>query len=150
MHWCNLMSIVWYKQLSARLRSRRLLGAAGLGMGALLYIKIWLPATGLGIPCVWNKITGMYSPGCGITRAVAALLEGQLYQAFRYNMLVFFLAPLFVAYWVAERNRMKRVSRIIMTVMLTATLLFGLLRNFQLLSWLAPTELGLTGMPQIW
>lgn len=41
------------------------------------------------IPCLINKYTGLYCPGCGATRALHHLLHGRFLWAFRYN-------PLFV------------------------------------------------------
>jgi hypothetical protein len=110
-----------------------------LGIGGLLYIKVWLPATGIGVPCVFHEWTGLYCPGCGITRAALSLLALDVYQAFRYNPLVFCLLPLYIAYTMASKKQMRRTSTVMMAVMLTVTIAFGLLRNIPVLDWLAPT-----------
>ena len=34
------------------------------------------------IPCVFNKITGLYCPGCGISRMFISLFSGEIKTAF--------------------------------------------------------------------
>ena len=48
----------------------------------------------IGIPCVFYEITGLYCPGCGITRLCLSLFEGDIYQAFRYNPIIFINLPI--------------------------------------------------------
>ncbi|GMK40290.1 hypothetical protein PCCS19_33460 [Paenibacillus sp. CCS19] len=109
---------------------------AGAG---LLYLLIWLPLTGIGIPCVFHLVTGLYCPGCGITRTTLSLLHGQLAQAFRYNPLVFALAPMYAVYWLFMRLQLRRAGRAVMAVMLTLTIAFGIVRNIPIGDFLAPT-----------
>ena len=45
------------------------------------------------IRCVFYELTGLYCPGCGSTRAIRALMNGQLKQAFLFNPLLFVLGP---------------------------------------------------------
>ena len=40
-------------------------------------------------PCVFNLLTGMLCPGCGGTRALHALLHGDVAAAFAFNPLLF-------------------------------------------------------------
>ena len=42
----------------------------------------------IGIPCLFNKITNLYCPGCGITRAIFALLNLDINLAVRNNILI--------------------------------------------------------------
>lgn len=39
-------------------------------------------------PCLFFEITGLYCPGCGETRAVNALLDGNILLSLRQNVLV--------------------------------------------------------------
>jgi len=48
--------------------------------------------------CVWNAATGLYCPGCGTLRALAALGERDFRAAFLYNPFLFLLVTPFVAY----------------------------------------------------
>lgn len=42
----------------------------------------WLP------PCIFYKLTGIYCPGCGNTRALHALLHGELLRSLHNNLLL--------------------------------------------------------------
>lgn len=45
-----------------------------------------------GFPCVFHSITGLYCPGCGMTRAVKSLLGGRILDSLRYNPVAFYVA----------------------------------------------------------
>lgn len=40
------------------------------------------------MPCLFYAVTGLYCPGCGGTRAVRYLLQGELLLSFRFHPLV--------------------------------------------------------------
>jgi len=46
------------------------------------------------IPCVFNKATGYLCAGCGGTRALSALLRGEIWLSFRSNPFLLFAALL--------------------------------------------------------
>jgi hypothetical protein len=73
-----------------------------------------------------------------MTRAALSVLTLDFQQAFRFNPLVFILVPLYLSYVMLNKKQMKRVSNLIMTVMLIMTIAFGLLRNIPAFDWLAP------------
>lgn len=50
----------------------------------------------LGLPCMFQALTGLYCPGCGGTRAVRALLKGDLWMSFQYHPLVLYAVFAFV------------------------------------------------------
>ncbi|MBW7453006.1 DUF2752 domain-containing protein [Paenibacillus sepulcri] len=133
------MLIKWHIGLNPT-RYPKLAWGALLGAGGFIYLKIWLPATNLGVPCVFHELTGQYCPGCGITRSALSLLQLDFNQSFRYNPLIYFIMPLYAAYLVANKKQKPRISKTIMTVMLTVTVAFGIVRNIPLFDWLAPTE----------
>ena len=70
-----------------------------------------IKAAGQGyFPCLFHTLTGVYCPGCGGTRAAAALLQGKLLQSFYYHPLVPYIAfavPAFLVYvlYCKKRNR---------------------------------------------
>ncbi|QJD88444.1 DUF2752 domain-containing protein [Cohnella herbarum] len=119
-------------------RRSSLIWGASLGVAGLLYLKVWLPLTHIGIPCPFRELTGLYCPGCGATRAILSLLDLDVHQAYRYNPLIFILLPLFALYFIAHKKRLRIMSNGVMAVMLILTLAFGLLRNIPAYAWLAP------------
>jgi Protein of unknown function (DUF2752) len=76
--------------LPVRVR-RALLVAAGFGAAALLL------GAGL-VPCTFARVTHIPCPGCGSTRAVYALLRGDLHGVLRMNPLGPLLALLIVVF----------------------------------------------------
>ncbi len=60
-----------------------------LGLGLAYYI--WILVTGLVIPCFYLKTTGLFCPGCGVTRMFLSLLKLDIVGAFLYNPVAFVL-----------------------------------------------------------
>ena len=50
-----------------------------------------------GITCIFLELFGIPCPGCGMTRALLALLRLDILQAARYNVVIFFM-PYVAAY----------------------------------------------------
>jgi hypothetical protein len=77
---------------------------------AAAYIALEL-ALGGDVPCYFKATLGVPCPGCGLTRAYLALLEGDLSSAFFYHPL-FFVPPVIAAVVilkdVAGLNRLYR------------------------------------------
>jgi hypothetical protein len=82
------------------------------------------------IPCLFNYVTGLQCPGCGLTRASMAILRGDFQAAYNFNQLVFF-APLFLAaLYLANRSKHAKALRISIAFLgAIATLGFFLVRN---------------------
>ncbi len=68
--------------------------SAALGIGTLGVSYGILVNNGIGIPCLFYTVTGVRCPGCGISRALAALLCGRFDRFLEYNL----LAPLILLY----------------------------------------------------
>ncbi len=73
-----------------------------------------LAEAGKGIPCLFQRLTGLYCPGCGATRALRALLKGRLLQSLLYHPLVLYLAVMGTAWlgsrllaWAAKNPRLR-------------------------------------------
>jgi hypothetical protein len=108
---------------------------------AILYLKF-----GIALPCIINEITGFYCPGCGITRMCLSLLKGEIYQAFRYNPIIFIDVPIIIISLFLEKcfknvKNINKITNVIFIILLIITIIFGVLRNIPQLSFLAPTEI---------
>ncbi|MSS62814.1 DUF2752 domain-containing protein [Lachnospiraceae bacterium WCA-693-APC-MOT-I] len=115
-----------------------------LVVGILYYI--WGEQTGLYLPCMFYKITGLYCPGCGMTRMLIQLLHGNIKSAFYYNRLLFFLIPILTVFIVIlmiqyvkkgtmDVNKKMNNCFILFIIFL---IIFGILRNLPSFSFLAP------------
>lgn len=60
-------------------------------------------------PCMFHSITGYDCPGCGGTRAVAALLHGHLLQSVCYHPLVVYAAAIYAVFMLT--HTVARLSR---------------------------------------
>jgi len=59
--------------------------AALAGAAAACYL--FVQKTGMGIPCVFRRLSGFRCPGCGNTRAVTAYVHFRWKEGLRYNYL---------------------------------------------------------------
>lgn len=95
------------------------------------------------IPCLFHEITNLYCPGCGITRMFLSLFKLDFYQAFRYNPLVFILLILSIVYFLVKKiGKLNfKFPNYIYYYLLVIVIIYGILRNIPLFSFLAPTTL---------
>lgn len=63
----------------------------------------WLP------PCLFHKLTGLYCPGCGGTRAVVLLFTGHPLKSFAYHPLVLYMGALY--FWFMLSTTIEYVSK---------------------------------------
>ena len=109
-----------------------------LGAGALLLYTFDPSAPNNYFPrCPSYWLFGVYCPGCGITRALHALLHGNVAQALAYNPLAILSAP--IVLWMAFKPRWiyhPLTPKIVFAVLLG----YALLRNIpsEPFIWLAP------------
>ncbi len=79
------------------------------------------------LPCMFRELTGLYCIGCGLTRALHALVHGDIVRAFGMNplaMLVLPLVPLLVAHSQGWRPRvLEPLMRVVMEPKLWLVLL---------------------------
>ena len=121
-----------------------LLGAMGIGAGAVLFF--FDPGTHAFYPvCLFHAMTGLNCPGCGMTRALSALLHGNFLLALKDNSLfVLTLAGLLI--WSVRLALLKMRNRPVtfnvppkfLWTFLALALVFAVLRNLPGFGWLSP------------
>ncbi|MCL1852595.1 MAG: DUF2752 domain-containing protein [Peptococcaceae bacterium] len=119
-------------------------------MLVFVLLKLVHQAFGIGIPCPLNAVTGLFCPGCGMFRAVNALLRGDLWQAFRYNAFSVILLPLLLIFGAREAARYIRAAsfvpsgrwemRLCMGIAVVCVV-YGFLRNVPFFAILQPVSL---------
>ncbi len=77
---------------------------------AALGIKLWTDVWEKALPpCVLLKLTGLYCPGCGGTRAIITLLQGHPVTSFLYHPLVLYTAV--IGGWFMVSHTIEKISR---------------------------------------
>ena len=106
-----------------------------LGMAGLLY-GIFVSYTGLAIPCLFRKVTGLLCPGCGVTGMCVALLHLDWRGAFSCHPVLFVLLPLTAVFICSaagyvrnDRFWFARWQNLILYVSVAALVIFGVVRN---------------------
>ncbi len=95
---------------------------------ALLCLRLFPPGRfPIYPPCPIHYYTGLLCPGCGATRALAALTHLHLAEAWRLNPLLFLLLPLAVLYCI----RPRKLHPLAIAALATITILFTVARNLQ-------------------
>ncbi len=95
------------------------------------------PSTSGAFPrCFFLSFTGYKCPGCGIQRAIHALLHGDVAGAFRYNAFLMVAIPWIALCLFAESRRTRNPRlyarlnpELLMWLLLAAVLIWWILRN---------------------
>ena len=61
----------------------------------------WRMAYHLPIPCLFHELFHLYCPGCGGTRAIDALLQGDFLHSFLYHPFILYVALVFAYYYIS-------------------------------------------------
>lgn len=81
------------------------IGASLFGFALILYLLYKMFPIPLGkylLPCMFQKFTGLYCPGCGGTRAAAALIQGKWLLSFFYHPIVPYTAVIYLWYMISH------------------------------------------------
>ena len=115
---------------------------------AILSFIILVGWHGVRVPCPLYKTVHIHCPFCGCTRLLLALIDSNIYQAFRYNELMFICAiPLTILYiyelviWIKTASTTVLLDRVI-TVFIVIAIIFAVMRNTPTFKFLAPTIVG--------
>ena len=113
-------------------------------LATFFLIVLVLYLIGLPIECFFHKITGLYCPGCGVTRMLVSLLTLNFKQAFCYNELLFCLLFLTIIYniykiiYYLKNNKWLKLPSIIWYILIILLIIYGILRNISYFSFLQP------------
>ncbi|WP_460711274.1 DUF2752 domain-containing protein [Lysobacter terrae] len=98
----------------------------------------WFPS------CLFHDLTGWYCPGCGLTRALHALVHFDLQRALAMNAFFVLSLPLLAAMTLQGITRRALLPALLQRVAfdgrmwIGALLIFGLARNLPAFAWLVP------------
>lgn len=102
------------------------------------------------VPCLFHRMTGLYCVGCGNTRALHALVHGEILEMFGYNILFPFVVVILAWCYIVGlttllwRRRIlwlpEGISNRTLVIVFTVVILFAVLRNIPMwpFSILAP------------
>ena len=80
-------------------RSIKLLGLLCFGVVLLTIYYLYDPVASQWTPeCSFKLVTGLQCPGCGIQRALHALLQGRFLDAIHYNYFLLFSGPYIILF----------------------------------------------------
>lgn len=114
--------------------------------------RLHFDLTGIIPPCLFHQVSGLYCPGCGGTRAVHALLEGDLIASFLYHPFVPYAAILYALFmlshtveWITAQKKSSHETRFTKGLSLKSSYLYAgiLLILFQ---WMVKNLLAIFGI----
>jgi hypothetical protein len=123
------------KEISVR--KHQVLKETGIILSLGFLYMLFFDRFGIGIPCAFRMMTGWLCPGCGITRALNALLHGDIRSACVYNPLAVYMMPVLIPYLIWKTAEYIRTGTehfsvpevIFLSVLLIAATVFGIVRN---------------------
>jgi Protein of unknown function (DUF2752) len=104
----------------------------------LVVVKFVNPtSTSLFPNCPFHAMTGLNCPGCGVTRGIHALLNGDVLTALHFNLLLVIIIPaliyaIYIMVAVSFRGRpltLPKQSPTVVYIVLVIFLVFAVLRN---------------------
>jgi Protein of unknown function (DUF2752) len=112
----------------------RPLAVAGLAAGGLAYVALRNPTSGGFLPCPFHAITGLWCPGCGMTRALHSLTHGNVAGALSSNLFLPVVIVVVGWAWLAWAvPAVPSITRVVpswvWTALIGLALVFAVLRN---------------------
>ena len=99
--------------------------AAAVGLAGASVLYLFPPEDSAFYPqCPIFRLTHLYCPGCGATRALAALLHGRLTEALHYNALPVLLLPFLLGYFAMVYWDAVKRNQVVWLQLRTSTLLW--------------------------
>jgi hypothetical protein len=119
---------------------------ATVALGGAAVVFFFNPATHSFYPvCQFHRLTGLNCPGCGMTRALYALLHGNFFIALQYNVLLVLLLLALATRlaWFGWNKSCDRANGEFFPLkflwpLLVVAMLFTVLRNLPPFSFLTP------------
>ena len=88
------------------------------------------------IPCMFHKVTGLKCPGCGMTRAMHYLVNGNIKKAVWYNLMIIpgafvliYSSYRYIKYLFKNEEIVNTPLEIILKIFLAILILFMIVRN---------------------
>jgi hypothetical protein len=120
------------------------LALAGLVVAGLAYIGLVDPASGRAfVPCPFHELTGWWCPGCGMTRGLHHLLQGDVAAALSSNVFLPLVIAVVAWAWLGwASRRVPSIGRVVpgwvWFVLAGVAAAYGVLRNVPAFAALAP------------
>lgn len=98
---------------------------------------LWCEHVSIHIPCIFNKITGLLCPGCGITRMCISLLKFDFASAFYYNKAIFLMLPYLIwitckytyIYIYCGKSKITKKDNIVLSIIIVLLIAYAVVRN---------------------
>ena len=123
------------KQQFHQLNKKILLTGLALSGGLAYYLL--LVHFNIGIPCLFNVITNLKCPGCGITHLILNLSNFKFKQAFLCNQFIFITSP-FIIYFIIKKYlfwllnitfKLNKAENVLIFLLLIGSIIFTVARN---------------------
>lgn len=137
---------VYMKKLLAILKSNRRFAVTALiflSVGAVYFV--FTEVTDIYIPCIFNRITGLVCPGCGISHFCTDIIKLDFYSAFRQNAAVAVLSVIwgiigltYLFFRPATLRKNGKVFNVFIWGSVIFLIVFGVIRNIPAFSYFLP------------
>ena len=97
--------------------------------------------------CVFKEIFNVYCAGCGTTRMVESILKLDLYQAFRYNPLMFILfiiLGIYIIYQIfvyIKKGSILKINIKVLIIIASLLIIYMIIRNISVFDFLKPIKI---------